>query len=78
MNTPSPFKARKNDPIPENNQARALISVEGSRPMLVVSSVGENSGLLKLLRDMAALTSSAKHPLPVAGRWRNCRNFPPW
>ena len=40
----------KDDPIPENNQARALVGVEGSRPVLVVSSAGENSGLVKLLR----------------------------
>ena len=38
------------DPVPENNQARALVGVEGSRPILVVSSAGENSGLVKLLR----------------------------
>jgi Mg-chelatase subunit ChlD len=39
-----------NDPVPENNSARALVGVEGSRPILVVSSAGENSGLVKLLR----------------------------
>ena len=39
------------DPIPENNQARALVAVEGSRPVLVVSSAGENSGLVQLLRN---------------------------
>ena len=38
------------DPIPENNSARALVGVEGARPVLVVSSAGENSGLVKLLR----------------------------
>ncbi len=40
----------KDDPIPENNSARALVGVEGSRPVLVVSAAGENSGLVKLLR----------------------------
>jgi Mg-chelatase subunit ChlD len=40
-----------NDPVPENNSARALVGVEGSRPILVVSSAGQNSGLVKLLRD---------------------------
>jgi Mg-chelatase subunit ChlD len=40
----------KDDPIPENNEARALVSVEGNRPMLVVSSAGENSSLVNLLR----------------------------
>ena len=40
----------KNDPIPENNTARALVGVEGSKPVLIVSSAGENSGLVKLLR----------------------------
>ena len=39
----------KDDPLPENNEARALVSVEGSRSLLVVSSAGENSGLVKLL-----------------------------
>ena len=38
-----------NDPVPENNSARAFVGVEGSRPILVVSSAGENSGLVKLL-----------------------------
>ncbi|HEY5042391.1 MAG TPA: VWA domain-containing protein [Verrucomicrobiae bacterium] len=39
-----------NDPVPENNSARALVGVEGSKPVLVVSSAGANSGLVKLLR----------------------------
>jgi len=38
------------DPLPENNTARALVGVEGARPVLIVSSSGENSGLVKLLR----------------------------
>jgi Mg-chelatase subunit ChlD len=38
------------DPIPENNTARALVGVEGAKPILIVSSAGENSGLVKLLR----------------------------
>jgi Mg-chelatase subunit ChlD len=38
------------DPIPQNNQARALVSVEGARPLLVVSPAGEESGLNRLLR----------------------------
>ena len=42
-----------NDPVPENNSARALIGVEGAKPVLVVSSAGENSGLVKLLRGGA-------------------------
>ena len=37
-------------PVPENNTARALVGVEGSKPILIVSSAGENSGLVKLLR----------------------------
>lgn len=40
----------KDDPLPENNEARALVSVEGSRSLLVVSSAGDGSGLVKLLR----------------------------
>jgi Mg-chelatase subunit ChlD len=43
----------KDDPVPENNSARALVGVEGSRPVLAVSSAGENSGLVKLLRGGA-------------------------
>lgn len=39
----------KDDPIPENNTARALVGVEGSKPVLIVSSAGENSGLVNLL-----------------------------
>jgi Mg-chelatase subunit ChlD len=39
----------KNDPVPENNTARVLVGVEGSRPLLVVSAAGENSGLVQLL-----------------------------
>lgn len=40
----------QDDPIPENNEARALVGVEGARPVLAVSAAGENSGLVKLLR----------------------------
>lgn len=39
------------DPIPENNQARFLIGVEGHRPLLVVSPTGAKSGLARLLRE---------------------------
>jgi Mg-chelatase subunit ChlD len=38
------------DPIPENNFARALVGIEGAKPILIVSSAGENSGLARLLR----------------------------
>ena len=44
------IQSAKDDPIPENNSARALVGVEGSKPVLIVSSAGENSGLVKLLR----------------------------
>jgi Mg-chelatase subunit ChlD len=44
------IQGAQTDPIPENNQARALVAVEGSRPILVVSATGENSGLVKLFR----------------------------
>ncbi len=40
----------EDDPIPENNHARALVEVQGARPLLVASAAGENSGLVKLLR----------------------------
>ncbi len=40
----------KEDPIPENNSARALVGVEGAKPILIVSAAGEKSGLVKLLR----------------------------
>ena len=38
------------DPIPENNTARALVGVRGPRPLLLVAEAGEESGLAKLLR----------------------------
>ena len=67
----------KDDPVPENNSARALVGVEGSKPVLLVSSAGDNSGLVKLLRggevDVAGRTPAA---MPI-GRWRTCRNTPP-
>ena len=44
------IQGAKEDPVPENNSARALVGVEGARPILIVSSAGENSGLVKLLR----------------------------
>ena len=47
------IQGAKDDPVPENNSARALVGVEGSKPVLVVSSAGENSGLVKLLRGGA-------------------------
>jgi Mg-chelatase subunit ChlD len=40
----------RDDPIPENNTARALVGVEGTRPVLIVSSAGDRSGLVNLLR----------------------------
>ena len=44
------IQGAKDDPVPENNTARALVGVEGSKPILVVSAAGEDSGLVKLLR----------------------------
>ena len=44
------IQGAKDDPVPENNTARALVGVEGSKPILVISSAGENSGLVKVLR----------------------------
>jgi Mg-chelatase subunit ChlD len=38
------------DPVPENNTARALVAVEGAKPVLVVSAAGADSGLAGLLR----------------------------
>ena len=43
------IKGPNHDPIPENNLARALVGVEGSRPILLVSTVGEASALARLL-----------------------------
>jgi len=37
------------DPVPENNTARALVAVEGAKPVLVVSTAGADSGLAGLL-----------------------------
>ena len=44
------IQGTNDDPCPENNTARALVGVEGVKPLLVVSSAGEKSGLVKLLR----------------------------
>ncbi|HEU6447772.1 MAG TPA: VWA domain-containing protein [Verrucomicrobiae bacterium] len=44
------IRGNGDDPVPENNSARALVGVEGSKPVLIVSSAGENSGFTKLLR----------------------------
>jgi len=44
------IQGTNSDPCPENNAARALVGVEGTKPLLVVSSAGEKSGLVKLLR----------------------------
>jgi Mg-chelatase subunit ChlD len=41
----------KNDPVPENNTARALVAVEGTRPVLVVSANGDQAGLVAMLRN---------------------------
>ncbi len=44
------IQGTKDDPVPENNTARALVGVEGAKPVLIVSSAGENSGLVRLLQ----------------------------
>ncbi|MGA2230926.1 MAG: VWA domain-containing protein [Tepidisphaeraceae bacterium] len=44
-------QGRGDDPVPENNSARTLVSVDGAKPVLVVSEAGDDSGLVKLLRD---------------------------
>ena len=55
------IQGAKDDPVPENNLARALVGVEGARPVLVVSAAGENSGLVKLLRG-GAMEVAGKTP----------------
>ena len=53
------------DPVPENNRARFLVGVEGTRPVLLVNSSG-GTGLARLLRaggvEVAALS-------PAQCRW---------
>jgi Mg-chelatase subunit ChlD len=44
------IKGPNHDPIPQNNLARALVGIEGSRPILAVSSAGDQSALARLLR----------------------------
>jgi Mg-chelatase subunit ChlD len=44
------IQGAQDDPVPENNTARALVGVAGSKPVLIVSSAGANSGLVTLLR----------------------------
>jgi Mg-chelatase subunit ChlD len=41
----------QDDPVPENNTARALVSVEGARPILALSAAGADSGLVHLLQN---------------------------
>ncbi|HOP96557.1 MAG TPA: VWA domain-containing protein [Verrucomicrobiota bacterium] len=44
------IRGPEDDPVPENNEARLLVSVEGARPMLAISAAGGQSGLVQLLR----------------------------
>jgi Mg-chelatase subunit ChlD len=44
-------KGPENDPFPENNQARALVGVQGVRSILAVSESGPASGLARLLQQ---------------------------
>jgi Mg-chelatase subunit ChlD len=60
------IEGSQDDPIPENNSARALVGVDGSRPALVVSSAGDESGLVKLLRAGGIEVVGKK---PGACRW---------
>ncbi|GDY22503.1 VWA domain-containing protein [Verrucomicrobiota bacterium] len=54
------------DPVPENNQARALTGIRGPRPLLLVAEAGAKSGLAQLLQrggvDVTART-------PAECRW---------
>ncbi len=56
----------KEDPIPENNSARALVSVEGTKPILSISAAGDDSGLVKLLRGGGVGVTGLT---PLQGRW---------
>jgi Mg-chelatase subunit ChlD len=53
------------DPVPENNQARLLIGIQGPKPLLCLSP-NSNSGLAQLL---AAGGLQVKTVLPDAFRW---------
>ena len=54
------------DPQPENNTARALVGVQGQRPLLHVTRAGKESGLSKLLvRGQVAVDSR----IPSDCRW---------
>ncbi len=44
------INAAETDSVPENNTARALVGVRGAKPILALSSSGDQSGLVKLLR----------------------------
>ena len=55
------IESPETDPTLENNKARVLIAVRGEKSILAVSSAGENSGLVKLLRQ-AGLAVTAYHP----------------
>lgn len=54
------------DPVPENNRARALLMVRGEPALLVASEAGESSGLVRLLRA-GGLRVVAQRPGAV--RW---------
>lgn len=49
------------DAFPENNQARALVDVRGTKPILLVSQFGGESGLAKLLVE-GGMTLVARKP----------------
>ncbi len=55
------IRGDQDDAVPENNSARALVTVEGARPVLLVSTAGEDSGLARLLRS-GGVDVLARHP----------------
>ncbi len=60
------IRGADDDPMPENNQARAILSVEGTRPMLLVSAAGSDSGLYQLLRRSGIDVAAQK---PLESQW---------
>lgn len=53
--------AENEDSVPENNRARALVGVRGTKPVLLVSHSGAESGLAELLKRGRVDVVAASH-----------------
>ena len=69
------IQGAQDDPVPENNTARALVGVEGTKPILVVSSAGDNSGLREIICAAACWRWWAKSRRSAIGRWEEVSQY---